>query len=121
MARLLLILFSPPTEAQNIDTVCELSKAAIAANHEVTIFLDADATHGILARQILPDKITSASRIAELIGMGAQVLACRESARIRGIDTKRDFINGVVESSLGGLVELMEQHDRIVAFGSGGK
>ena len=119
MVKLLIILFSPPTETQNTDTVWELSKAAVKVNHEVTIFCDADATYNLLASQILPNKITPASRIAELIEMGVQVLACRESARMRGIDTKKDFIQGVVGSSLGGLAELMEQHDRIVAFGSG--
>ena len=117
MAKLLIILFSPPTETRNIHTVWELSKASVKVNHAVTVFCDADATYDLLVSQILPGKITPASRIAELIEIGVQVLACRESARMRGIDTKKDFIQGVVESSLGGLAELMEQHDRIVAFG----
>jgi len=117
MAKLFIILFSPGTGGQNTDTVFELSKAAVKVNHEVTVFCDADATRNLLAKQMLPDKPTPASRIAELIEMGIPVLACRESARMRGIDTKRDLIHGVVESSLGRLTELMEQHDRIVAFG----
>jgi len=117
MAKLLIILFSPPAQSRNIDTVYELSKAAVEINHEVTVFCDIDATLNLLARQISVDKATPASKMAELIGKGVQVLACRESARLRGIDTKRDFIEGVGESSLGRLAELMEQHDRIVSFG----
>ena len=117
MAKLLIILFSPGTGAQNTNTLYELSKAAVEASHEVTVFCDADATRNLLAKQMLPDKPTPASRIAELIEMGIPVLACRESARMRGIDTKRELIHGVVESSLGRLAELMEQHDRILALG----
>jgi len=121
MGKLLLILFSPPAQSQNTDTIYELAKAAVESGHQVTIFCDADATYGLLAKQILPDNINAAGKMADLIELGVQVLICRESARLRGIDAKEDFIQGVVESSLGGLAELMEQHDRIVAFGSGDK
>jgi len=117
MGKLLIILFSPPTQSQNTDTVYELSKAAVEMNHEVTVFCDINATYNLLARQIAAGKATTTSKIAELIEKGVHVLACRESARLRGIDVKKDFIEGIVESSLGKLAELMEKHDRIVAFG----
>jgi len=117
MAKLLIILFSPPAQSQNIDTIYELSKAAVEMNHEVTVFCDIDATLNLLANQISVDKATPASKMAELIGKGVHVLACRESARLRGVNVKKDFIKGVGESSLGRLAELMEQHDRVVSFG----
>jgi len=117
MPRLLIILFSPPSDSQNVDTVYKLSKAAVNVNHEVTVFCDIDATLNLLSRQISSGKATPAGKIAELIKKGVHIHACRESARLRGIDVKKDFIEGVVESSLGRLAELMEQHDRIVAFG----
>lgn len=85
--------------------------------HEVTVFCDADATYNLLASQIFRDKTTAAGRIADLIKLGVRVLVCRESARLRGIDTKKDLIQGVVESSLGGLADLMGKHDRMAAFG----
>jgi len=117
MAKLLVILLSPSTEYQNADTVYELSKAAVDMSHEVTVFCDADATFTLLTRQTSSDKASPAGKMAELIAKGVNVLVCRESARLRGIDVKRDFVEGVVESSLGKLAELMEQHDRIVSFG----
>ena len=117
MAKLLIILFSPPAHSRNIDTVYELSKAAVEVNHEVTVFCDIDATLSLLANQISASKATPASKMAELIEKGVHVLACRESARRLGVDTRNDFIEGVGESSLGRLAEIMEQHDRIVAFG----
>jgi len=119
MGKLLLILFSPPTQLQNIVTVCELSIAAVEMGHEVTVFFDVDATQNLVASQTVPSKTTPASRIADLIKRGVRVLVCRESARLRGIDTKKDLIHGAVESSLGELADLMGRHDRIVAFGSG--
>jgi len=117
MGKLLVILFSPPMQSQNTDTVYELARAAVEMGHEVTVFCDIDATYNLLATQILADKTTPASKISQLIKKGVHVLACRESARLRGIDVPRGLIEGVVESSLGKLAELMEEHDRIVAFG----
>jgi sulfur relay (sulfurtransferase) complex TusBCD TusD component (DsrE family) len=121
MGKLLLILFSPGSKSQNIDTTYELAKAAVASRHKVTVFCDADANYSLVAKQDHPDKIATADKMVYLIKHGVPVLACRESARLRGIDTKKDFVKGVVDSSLGRLTELMEQHDRIVALGSSGK
>jgi sulfur relay (sulfurtransferase) complex TusBCD TusD component (DsrE family) len=121
MGKLLLILFSPGTQSQNMDTVYELARTAVETGHEVTVFCDADATRSLLGKQTPQSEKAVADKIAYLIEHGVQVLACQESARSRGIDTTKDFMQGIVESSLGGLAELMEQHDRIAAFGSNGK
>jgi len=117
MGKLLIILFSPPWQSENTDTVFEFAKAAIEKGHEVTVFCDIDATYNIMASQILPDQPTPAGKIAQLIEMGVKVLACAESARLRGIDLQNNLIKGAIRSSLGKLAELMEQQDRVVAFG----
>lgn len=117
MGKLLLILFSPGPESQNIDTAGELARAAVASGCKVTVFCDADANYSLVAKQVHPDKMAAAHKMAYLIEHGVPVLACRESARLRGIDTKKDFVKGVIDSSLGKLTELMEQHDRIATFG----
>ena len=112
MGKLLIVLFSPPMQSQNTDTVYELAKAAVEEGHEATIFCDVEAAYNLMKNQT-----TTASKIAQLIKQGVKVLICRESARVRGIDTKGGLIEGVVESSLGKLAELMEQNDRVVSFG----
>jgi sulfur relay (sulfurtransferase) complex TusBCD TusD component (DsrE family) len=117
LGRLLIILFSPPWQSENTDTVYEFAKAAIAEGHQVTVFCDVEATYNLMASQVFPNQTTPASKMAQLIEMGAQVLACAESARIRGIDLQNNLIKGAVRSSLGKLAELMEGHDRIVSFG----
>lgn len=112
MGKLLIILFTPPTQFQNTDTVYELANAAVEEGHEVTVFFDVEATFNLMKNQTM-----SANKIAQLVKHGVKVLLCRESARVRGIDVKDGLVEGVVESSLGKLSELMEEHDRIVSFG----
>ena len=85
--------------------------------HEVAVFCDADAAYHLMATQVLSDQATPAGKMAQLIEMGVQVFVCGESGRLRGIDLQRNLVKGVVKSSLGRLAELMEENDRIVAFG----
>jgi len=117
MGKLLIILSSPPWQSQNTDTVFELAKAGVETGHKVTIFCDIDAVYNLIAKQILPNQSTPASKLTQLIKKGVQVLACQESARLRGLDIKNELLQGVVESSLGRLAILMEEADRVVAFG----
>ena len=84
--------------------------------HEVTVFFDLDAVYNLVASQIFPDQKTPAKKLAQLITRGARFLACRESARIRGVDSKKAFIKGTMESSLGELALLVDQSDRVMAF-----
>lgn len=118
MGKMLIILFSSPIQFQNTDTVYEFAKAAIKEGHKVSIFCDIDSIYGLTASQILPNQTTPAKKIAELIDKGAYVLACRESARLRGIDLKKESFKGVKGSSLAELAQLIEESDRVVAFGS---
>ena len=101
---------------QNTDTVYEFAKAAMEEDHEVMVFCDVDAVYNLMASQILPDQKTPAKKLAELINRGVNFLACRESARLRGIDTKKALIKGAIESSLGELALLMDQSDRVMAL-----
>jgi len=118
MGKLLIILFSSPIQFQNTDTVYEFAKAANKEGHKVSIFFDIDSIYGLTASQILPDQITPAKKLAELIDNGVYILACRESARLRGIDLKKGSFKGVKESSLAELAQLIEESNRVVAFGS---
>jgi sulfur relay (sulfurtransferase) complex TusBCD TusD component (DsrE family) len=102
---------------QNTDTVFNFAEAAVKLGHEVTIFCDIDAIYNLVASQVLPEEETPAAKVARLLKKGVQVLACMESARLRGV-TKKELVHGVKESSLARLVELMDESDRVVAFKS---
>ncbi len=117
MGKLLIVLFTPPIQSQNTDTIYEFAKATMAEGHEVTVFCDAEATYNLIANQTMPDEKTPTGKMERLIKMGVKVLICGESARIRGIDLQNILLKGVVRSSLGKLAELMEQNDRIISFG----
>ena len=116
LGKLLIILFSSPMQFQNTDTVYEFAKAAVEDGHEVMVFCDVDAVYNLMASQILPDQKTPAKKLAELMTEGVHFLACMESARLRGIDSKEALIKGAIESSLGELALLMDQSDRVIAF-----
>ncbi len=116
LGKLLIILFSSPMQFQNTDTVYEFAKAAVEEGHEVTVFCDVDAVYNLMASQISPDQKTPAKKLAELITRGVHFLVCRESARLRGLDSKKSLIKGAIESSLGELALLMDQSDRVMAF-----
>jgi sulfur relay (sulfurtransferase) complex TusBCD TusD component (DsrE family) len=118
MGKLLMILFSSPIQFQDIDTVCEFAKAAIKEKHEVSIFCDIDSIYGLTVSQILPDQTAPAKKLSELIDSGVHVLACRESARLRGVDLKKESFKGVKEGSLADLAQLIEESNRVIAFGS---
>ena len=116
MGSLLIILFSSPMQFQNTDTVYEFAKAAVEEGHEVMVFCDVDAVYNLMESQILPDQKTPAKKLAELVDRGVHFLACMESARLRGIDSKKALVKGAVESSLGELAVLIDEADRVVAF-----
>ena len=117
MSKLLIIMFSSPTQFQNTDTVFNFADTAVKLGHEVTIFCDIDGVYSLNSSQILADEKNPATKVTQLMEKGVQVLACMESARVRGM-IKRELIHGVKESSLARLTELMEESDRIVAFKS---
>ena len=116
VGQLLMVLFSSPMQFQNTDTVYEFAKAAVEEGHEVTVFCDLDAVYSLKASQVLPDQKTPAKKLVELINKGVHFLACSESARLRGIHSRKVLIEGAIESSLGELALLMDQSDRVVAF-----
>jgi sulfur relay (sulfurtransferase) complex TusBCD TusD component (DsrE family) len=117
LGTLLIILFSSLIQYQKTVTVYEFAKAAVEDGHEVTVFCDLDAVYNLMANQISSDQKTP-KKLAELIPKGVHFLACMESARLRGIDSKKALIKGAIESSLGELALLMDQSDRVVAFSS---
>jgi sulfur relay (sulfurtransferase) complex TusBCD TusD component (DsrE family) len=118
MGKLLIILFSSPIQFQNTDTAYEFAKAAIREGHQVTIFCDIDSIYSLTKSQILQNQTTPAKKLAELVDKGIYVLACQESARIRGIDLRKQSFKGIKESSLAELAQLIEESNRVIAFGS---
>ncbi len=117
MSKLLIILFTAPLQSENTDTVYQLAKAAIEEGHKVTIFFDVEAVYNLVAGQGATGNGTPVGKMTQLMEIGAEIQACSEGARLRGLDPHKNLAKGVVQSSLGRCAELMETCDRIVAFG----
>lgn len=115
MGKLLIVLFSSPMQFENSATALNLAEAAVRLGHKVTIFCDIDGVYNLKASQVLSERETPAAKIARLMEKDVKVVACMESARLRGID-KEELINGVEHGSLARFAELLEEADKVVAF-----
>lgn len=109
------IVRTGPYTSQDIDTVYELSKAAIDSGHEVEIFLYDDAVNAI-NRNIKPAKDRSIpERLSELINLGVQISCAALSAKFRGL--RRDsLIENARITGMSGFSKLFDNCDRIVTL-----
>ena len=104
-----------PYSSQNIDTVYELSKRAIAKGHQVDIFLYEDGTINLNKNIKSPGERNIADRMIELIGMGVKVSGCGLCAKFRGIG-KDVAIDGTKIAGMAVLASMVENCDRIITF-----
>jgi len=104
-----------PYTTQNIDSVYELSKAAIEKGHEVEIFLYDDAVIA-MNKDIKPPKERSIpERLTEIIDLGATVSGAALSAKFRGL-RKDALIENTRIGGMSTLNSLVESCDRIITL-----
>jgi sulfur relay (sulfurtransferase) complex TusBCD TusD component (DsrE family) len=115
MGKLLIVLFSSPMQFENSGTALNFAEAAVKLGHKVTIFCDIDGVYNLKAGQPPSNEETPAAKITHLMERGVEVVACMESARLRGMG-KEELIHGVKHGSLAMFAELLEESDRTVAF-----
>jgi len=99
---------SDSEEAEN--TLSGLAKAALSRDHEVTLFFSDSSVRLLVPRDDEKD-------YAEFSSRGTRLLACRTSVATSGVASSGGFIEGVEMSSLGELVDLMDDHDRLIFVG----
>ena len=93
-----------------LDTACGLASAAVERGHEVTVFFHMGGVSLLQASR-------AADRLAHVITLGVRLLACRTSAKERGMESEDDLMEGSVISSLSELVEMLDRFDRILFLG----
>lgn len=98
----MILIVSISGHEEAIRDLRSLSSAMVDRGHSVAIFFTGDGVN----------HLRDEAGLAELSSMGVRLMACRTSARQRGIAIDRDQPRGVEMSSLGMLVELMEACDR---------
>jgi len=103
-----ILLVTSTDTPEILETVNRLTQASVSKGHRVVIFFNSQST-GLL-------KLDRDSNRA-LSGLGARLLACRTSAQEMGIASAGDLIEGTELSSMGELVELMEEAERALFLG----
>ena len=99
---------SDSEEAEN--TLTGLADAALSRDHDVTLFFSDSSVRLLVTRDDEKDYTKFSSR-------GTRLLACRTSVATSGMASSGGFIEGVEMSSLGELVYLMDDHDRLIFVG----
>ncbi len=99
---------SDSEEAEN--TLTGLADAALSRDHEVTLFFSDSSVRLLVSRDDERDYTGFQSR-------GSRLLVCRTSVATSGVPSSGGFIEGVEMSSLGELVDLMDDHDRLIFVG----
>ena len=87
-----------------------LADAALSRGHEVTLFFS-DRSVRLLIRG------GDDGDFSGLSSRGTRLLACRTSVVTSGVPSEGGFVDGVEMSSLGELVGLIEDHDRVLFMG----
>lgn len=87
-----------------IRDIIGLSNSLSVKGHKVIVFFN-DESVNLLGRE--REDLTS-------LQVGVRLKVCRTTASKKGLSNRGDFIIGVEMSSLGELVELMEEADRTV-------
>lgn len=104
------ILFVASSESSATrKTVKGLVDTSLARGHRVTVFFSDESV-----------RLVKADGDPELVGLlkrGVRLLICRTHAMLSGLTAAGAFADGVESSSLGELVDLMEESDRTLFIG----
>jgi len=92
------------------DTLTGLADAALSRGHDVTLFFSDRSVRLLRAGD-------DDASYAGIRSRGARLLVCRTSAMASDVTSSGGFTGGVEMSSLGELVLLIEDHDRVVFLG----
>lgn len=110
------LVTSGPYTFQHMDTMYHLSKAALDKGCAVSVFLYMDAVIILNSNIRSPGERSIPAMIKELADRGAQIVACGECAKFRGI--RRENIPEKTQlSGIASLAEMVETCDRFITLG----
>lgn len=119
MGKICFLLMTSPYTSQNSDTLIKLAEAALSQGHKVTgIYLYVDGVYNA-NRKIdpkSPDERNLAKIFKKLIDQGVPVKVCPVCANYRGMMDDNSLVEGAEFDGLGGLAEIFEEADKIIAF-----
>ncbi|WEU40076.1 MAG: DsrE family protein [Candidatus Odinarchaeum yellowstonii] len=118
MARIGFLLMTSPYTVQNSDTVLKLAEAFLSEGHTLTgVYLYVDGVYNANKKidPKTPDERIIPQLFQKLAEKGVPVKVCPVCSNYRGV-LEEDLIKGAVFDGLGGLAEIFEECDKIIAF-----
>jgi predicted peroxiredoxin len=104
-----ILLVASTDTPQALERVVGLSAASADRGHDVTAFFNAESV--LLLR---PER---GGVLRELVSRGVRLLACRTSALDYGLTSSVAMVEGAILSSMGELVDLLDECDRALFVG----
>lgn len=119
MARLGILFFAGPYQAQASETVVKLASAALDKGHEVRIFCYMDAVNAVLENQKKVEGIYNIEEgFREILDKGATVRLCNLCLLVRGTvkNCLKKECGDVKRAGTPDLAKIIEETDRLVAI-----
>ena len=119
MARLGILFFDGPYQAQASETVIKLAEAALDKGHEVRIFCYMDAVNALLENQKQIEGIFNIEEgFREILNKGATIRLCNLCLLVRGTMKKclKKECGDVKRAGTPDLAKIIEETDRLVVI-----
>lgn len=111
----LIIINDPPYGTERLYNGLRLAHTLIKKEHDVTVFLMADAVSGAKAGQKTPDGYYNVERMLKLVINKGSVLLCGTCMDARGLSDE-DVISGAKLSTMDKLADLTISSDKVLIF-----
>jgi uncharacterized protein involved in oxidation of intracellular sulfur len=114
---LLIILHDPPYGSERGYQALRLAEALLKSEDQLdlTLYLTADAVLCAKKGQQTPQGCYNLERMLQPILHKGCVMACRRCLEVRGL-TRADLVEGVLETRLGDLAQLVLEADKILVY-----
>ncbi|MGM0906416.1 MAG: DsrE/DsrF/TusD sulfur relay family protein [Pseudomonadota bacterium] len=111
----LIIINDPPYGTEKLYNGLRLAHALIKKEHEVVVFLMADAVVGAKTDQKTPDGYYNAERMVRRVVSKGKVLLCGTCMDARGL-SESDILSGAERSTMDALAEETISADKVLVF-----
>ncbi|KPJ83685.1 MAG: hypothetical protein AMS18_17355 [Gemmatimonas sp. SG8_17] len=115
--QILIIIHDPPYGTERPYQALRLADALLKIEDdlELTVYLTADAVFCAKQGQTTPDGYYNVERMLKPILRQGSVMACRMCMEARGLEGS-DLMEGVVETRLGDLAQLVLEADKVLVY-----
>ncbi len=114
--RFLFVVRAGPYAFQHMQTVIDLTRAALAAGHEVALFLTEDAVVVMNAECRTGDSTNLTAALGELAEQGVSIQGCGACCLFRG-QGRSDLAEGMKMAGVATLAKMAGEADRVLSFG----